>query len=215
MDVSNVRRIAIDITITAVSGGSPTIQFFLDRKGADGIYYPLWQSNSTGVTGQISTSIGSFAAYNQALGAALRFRWIITGSTPSLTFSASIIGKMDVQSAGFGVVEVVEDVSSQLLNVAAATAYANTLLTRYGTAGRTITFKTYRRNPSLAIGQYLPVFIPEHNINDASMLITAIETTQGIAYDGAVPSQIYYQSVTASENANIGSPWKLLASTLN
>jgi hypothetical protein len=109
---------------------------------------------------------------------------------------------------------VVEDVTDQALNVAAATAYCNGLLTRYGTIGRTLTGKTYRRNPSLAVGQSIPVFLPEYGINDAQMLITETDTSEDIIYDNGVPSKIYFTSFTASENAVLGSPYKLLSSTL-
>jgi hypothetical protein len=142
----------------------------------------------------------------------VKLRWTIAGTSPSFTFSASVIGSFDVQSAGLGIVAVKEDVSSQALNVAAATFYGNTLLSRYGTQGRTITFKTWRTNPSLAVGQYLPVFLPQHGINDASMLITQISTTQDIGYQGGSPTQVYWQTVTCTEQAAIGSAWKLLAS---
>jgi hypothetical protein len=100
------------------------------------------------------------------------------------------------------------------LNMQAAILYANIQLQRHGTQGRTITFKTWRRNPSLAIGQYLPVFLPEHKINDASMLITAISTTQDIGYENGVPTQVYWQHVTCTEQASVGSAWKLLSSAL-
>jgi hypothetical protein len=214
VDVSKCRRIAVDINITAVSGSTPTIQFFVDRKDVNGIYSNLWSSSVVSAVSQVSTTIGAFGTIAQALGAIARLRWAIGGSTPSFAFSISIMGTLDTQSAGLGIVAVVEDVSSQSLNVAAATAYGNSLLQRYGTQGRTITFKTWRRNPSLAISQYLPVFIPEHNINDASMLITGISTTQKIGYEGGTPTQNYFQMVTCTEQANVGSPWKLLASTL-
>lgn len=215
LDVSRCRRIAIDINVTAVSGTAPFLQFFIDRKGVDGVYYPIWTSSLIGSTSTISKTLGAFATVHEALGAVVRLRWTITGTTPSFTFSVSVQGILDVQSAGLGIVAVKEDVSSQSLNVAAATAYANTLLSRYGLANpRTITFKTWRRNPSLAIGQYLPVFLPEYGIKDASMLITAIQTTQNIGSESGNPTQIYWQQVTATEAANIGSAWKLLSSTL-
>jgi hypothetical protein len=90
-------EIAIDLTITADSGTGQTIQFFWDRKGADGNYYPLWQSNQLASTistpYQISTSIGAGMAYNQSLGSTGRLRWVIAGTTPSWTFSASVVGK--------------------------------------------------------------------------------------------------------------------------
>jgi hypothetical protein len=105
--------------------------------------------------------------------------------------------------------------SSQNLDIATATDHCTAMLTRYGVIGRTLTFNTYRSNPSLSVGQYLPVFIPEHSINDAAMLITSIATTQKISSDSGSPTQIYFSAVTACEAANIGSGWKLLASTLN
>lgn len=213
LDVSKCRRITVDINITAVSGSSPVIQFFIDRKGVDGNYYNIW-SSSSGInsTGVVSRTIGAFAETEQALGSTVKLRWTIGGSTPSFTFSASIIGILDVQSAGLGIVAVVEDVTSQSLNVAAATAYGNTLLQRYGVQGALITCKTWRRNPSLAIGQYLPVFIPEHNLNDASMLITEISTVQEIGYEtSSNPTQVYYQTLTLTSSANLGSAWRLLA----
>src|SRR5690348_5629649 len=41
LDVSKLREISIDITTTLVT---TNLQFFWERKGADGTYYPLWQS---------------------------------------------------------------------------------------------------------------------------------------------------------------------------
>jgi hypothetical protein len=214
LDVSKYRRVALDINITSVSGTTPSIQFFVDRKDANSIYTNLWSSSAITATSSISSTIGAFATNKQALGAIVRLRWTITGTSPSFTFSISVIGVFDVQSAGLGIVAVREDVSSMGLNLQAAILYANSQLQRYGTQGRTITFKTWRRNPSLAVGQYLPVFLPEHKINDASMLITGISTTQDIGYENGTPTQIYFSTVTCSENANIGSAWRLLSSTL-
>jgi hypothetical protein len=81
VDVSKCRRIAVDINITAVSGSTPTIQFFVDRKDVNGIYYNVWSSSVVNAVGQVSTTIGAFGTINQALGAIARLRWTITGST--------------------------------------------------------------------------------------------------------------------------------------
>jgi hypothetical protein len=88
-------ELAIDINITGNQGSSPTIQYFLDRKGADNVYYPIWQSTSqTASSAQVSTSVGPGLAYNQALGSKVKFRWVIGGtSTPGFTFSASLQGR--------------------------------------------------------------------------------------------------------------------------
>ena len=141
-----------------------------------------------------------------------------TSVTVDNTAIAGTITQSQFQSisGGTGIVEVVEDVSSQNLDITTATNYCTAQLQRYGTIGRTLTFTTIRTNPSLSIGEYLSVFIPEHGINDASMLITAISTTQNIvADDSGNMTQQYVQSVTASENAVVQNAWKLLSSTIN
>lgn len=87
-------ELAVDANLSVVTGTSPTIQFFVDRKGADGFYYPIWQQSSASTTtGMVSTSIGAGCASNQAFGATIRLRWVIGGTSPSWTFSFSIIGK--------------------------------------------------------------------------------------------------------------------------
>lgn len=93
LTVSSYVELAIDANITAVSGSSPTLQFFLDRKGSDGIYYPIWNSSSITATGQVSASVGAGLATAQSFNATVKLRWVIGGSSPSFTFSASIIGK--------------------------------------------------------------------------------------------------------------------------
>jgi hypothetical protein len=88
-------EIGIDINTTAQSGTNPTLQLFYERKGADGIYYVLWQSAVlSAAANTISTSIGAGMAYNQSLGLTGRLRWVVGGtSTPTYTFSAQIYGK--------------------------------------------------------------------------------------------------------------------------
>jgi hypothetical protein len=88
-------EISIDINTTAQAGTSPTIQYFYERKGADGIYYVLWQSTVlTAATNTLSTSIGAGMAYNQSLGATGRMRWVIGGSaTPTFTHTINVQGK--------------------------------------------------------------------------------------------------------------------------
>lgn len=89
-------ELAVDINITAKTGTTPTIQFFVDRIGADGIAYNIWSSvvvNNTAPT-QVSTSIGSGFSTNQSFGSTIQFRWVIGGTgTPGYTWSCSIVGK--------------------------------------------------------------------------------------------------------------------------
>jgi len=95
LSVGSSSELAVDINITGNQGTNPTIQFFIDRKGADLVYYPIWQSKIvTASSDQVSTSIGPGLAYNQSLGATIRFRWDISGtSTPGFTFSVSLQAK--------------------------------------------------------------------------------------------------------------------------
>lgn len=88
-------ELAVDVSITGNQGTSPTIQFFIDRKGVDGVYYNIWGSSVVSVSAaQVSTSIGVGLSIAQAFGSTVYFRWIIGGSsTPGFTFSVSIIGK--------------------------------------------------------------------------------------------------------------------------
>lgn len=88
-------EISIDISTSAQAGTAPTIQFFWNRKGFDGIYYPLWQSAVlTTASNKISTSVGAGMAYNQSLAATGQLSWVVGGtSTPTWTFTPNIYGK--------------------------------------------------------------------------------------------------------------------------
>jgi len=134
-----------------------------------------------------------------------------TGQFPGTTS----IAQFAAISGGTGIVEETEDVSSQNLNLAAATAMANDLLQRYGVIGNEIQFKTLRTG--LQIGQYLPVFNPETSLNDVEFLVTQVDVTQKNTIDAATgnPTQIYWNAVTAESGVNSGSWVKLLASTVN
>lgn len=95
LTVGAYTELSIDINTTAQSGTSPTVQYFWERKGADGIYYVLWQSSSlTSAANTISTSVGVGMAYNQSLGLTGRLRWVVGGSnTPTYTHSINVYGK--------------------------------------------------------------------------------------------------------------------------
>jgi hypothetical protein len=118
-------------------------------------------------------------------------------------------------SGGTGIVEEVEDVSSQNLNLTAATAMAIDLLQRFGVIGDEIQFKTLRSG--LEIGQYINIFNPETSLYDVAMLITEIDMTQQTTIDASSgnPTQLYTYEVTADSAVNEGSWAKLLASTVN
>lgn len=134
-----------------------------------------------------------------------------TGQFPNTTSQAQFAAI----SGGTGIVEDVVDVSSQSLNISAATFMANDLLQRYGVIGNELQFNTMRTG--LAIGQAIPVFNPETSLNDALMLITEIDVTQKTTIDASSgnPTQIYFSQITATSSVNAGSWSRLLASAFN
>ncbi len=95
LTVGAYTELSIDINTTAQAGTSPTLQLFYERKGADNLYYVLWQSAVlTAAANTLSTSIGAGMVYNQSLGLTGRLRWVVGGSaTPTWTFSANLQGK--------------------------------------------------------------------------------------------------------------------------
>ena len=91
--VGSYAELTIDVNVTGVSGTSPTLQVFVDRKGADGVYYPIWQCVTITAATMVSTTIGAGMSIAQGFGSLVRLRWIIGGTSASVTFSGSIIGK--------------------------------------------------------------------------------------------------------------------------
>ncbi|SRR6266581_5044012 len=89
-------ELAVGVNITAKTGTTPTIQFFIDTIGADGIAYNIWASSVVNNTSpaQVIASIGSGFTTNASFGATCQLRWVLGGTaTPGYTFSISIIGK--------------------------------------------------------------------------------------------------------------------------
>lgn len=120
--------------------------------------------------------------------------------------STSAQSALAAVEGGSGIVEDVVDMSNVSITLAAAQTYAQQLITRYGVLGRTFTFGTYRNG--LAIGQILTVFLPEQNLSDVQLLITAITVSLQTLPGNLV---LYYYLVTGTELPNIGSWQKLLA----
>lgn len=88
-------ELAVDVDVTGNQGTAPTLTIVLNRKGADGAYYPIWTPSAiTATSAQLSTSIGAGCSIAQSVGSTVKLTWTIGGSsTPGFTFSASIIGK--------------------------------------------------------------------------------------------------------------------------
>jgi hypothetical protein len=132
-----------------------------------------------------------------------------TGGFPGTTTQAQYAAL----TGGAGIVEVVEDVSSQQLSVAGANAYGDASLQRNGVIGRTLLCQTNRTG--LSVGQYIPVVIPELGLNDASMLITSMDLKPEITLVGSQASMLYYWSLTLVEGPNLGSWQKTLLQAFN
>ena len=92
LNVAAFRELAVDANVTNITGAAPTVQFFSDRKGIDGIYYQIWNSATLNAAGTASDSIGPGLNRAQSIGSILRFRWILTGGG-TVTLSASLIAK--------------------------------------------------------------------------------------------------------------------------
>lgn len=98
-----VSELAVDITVSSVTGGtSPTLQFFLERQAADGLWYlilntPPGATSPTSFTfdvGPFSLAFGGTnSAQHMVFTSQARLRWTYAGSPTSFTFSASVFGR--------------------------------------------------------------------------------------------------------------------------
>lgn len=87
-------RVAFDATVSVVTGTlSPSMIFVIERQGADSLWYPMYTSPAITAARTVSTSIGQGMTVGQSLGASIRLRWEVSGTSPSFTFSASLVGK--------------------------------------------------------------------------------------------------------------------------
>lgn len=107
-DTSSARAIALDMTITSLTGGtSPAITLFVERQGADGNWYAVTSSSgvtfSSGFPQSVSIDLGEFsltasgpfnsAAQHNVATMTGRIRWTTTGSPTAVVLSASVIGR--------------------------------------------------------------------------------------------------------------------------
>jgi len=93
LPVAGYRELLVAANVTAVAGTTPTLTLVFDSLGADGVWYTLWTSAAVTAVGQTVAHLGVGAATNVAFGTTVRVRWTIGGTTPSFTFSLSMIGK--------------------------------------------------------------------------------------------------------------------------
>jgi hypothetical protein len=90
-------ELAIDLNVTTITGTSPTLQLTVNRKGADGVYYQIYQGASINATGKQSVSIGSgFSGSNTApvsFGNLFQVVLVAGGTVTSIVYTISIQGK--------------------------------------------------------------------------------------------------------------------------
>src|SRR5581483_8303629 len=152
---------------------------------------------------------------------------LTTGDTLSVTYTGLFADTVIVNNTAAqqalaaiddtsGIVEAVEDVSQKQMTYAAALVYAQALLDRYcvvdannNPQGTTLTFKTYRGG--LFIGQLLPCFFPELNLQDVLLLIHEVQVGMQVQPNNTV---LYNYIVTASQLPRVKTFPALLAANL-
>ena len=87
------RELAIDVNISAITGTTPSYTLGVNRKGVDGVYYPIYTGTAQTAVGKVSISLGKGASTNTAFGNTIQLVETVAGTTPSVTRSVSIIGK--------------------------------------------------------------------------------------------------------------------------
>lgn len=99
LNTNQVTYIAWDTNVTAFTGGTaPTIAFTLERLGADGVWYMVYNPTPTGSPQTVSTDIGpgfpnATGTQHAVFTTQARFTVIYTGAPTSITYSASLLGR--------------------------------------------------------------------------------------------------------------------------
>ena len=88
--------LGVDINVTAFTAGtSPSITFFVERLGADNVWFPIWSPAAIAATGKTSANISPYnptAAQNGILAPDMRVRYVFTGSVAptGVNFSVTV-----------------------------------------------------------------------------------------------------------------------------
>ncbi len=186
----------------------------------DGVHQKVGTKGSTGSQWYYAVNDATIAEDNSGT-------VLTTGDTLSVTYTGLfadtvIVNNNAAQQAlaaiddTSGIVEAVEDVSQKQMTYAAALVYAQALLDRYcvvdannNPQGTTLTFKTYRGG--LFIGQLLPCFFPELNLQDVLLLIHEVQVGMQVQPNNTV---LYNYIVTASQLPRVKTFPALLAANL-
>lgn len=92
---NGINDVAVYIDVTAVSGSAtPTLTPYLETLASDGVWYAVWTGSGITATGQTIATAGPNNPNHPAVfGAQSRLRLEVSGTTPSFTLSASVIGR--------------------------------------------------------------------------------------------------------------------------
>jgi hypothetical protein len=94
LTVGRYLELAVDVDVSNLVGTTPSYQLIIERKGADGLWYPIYTGVAITAIGKQSVSLGVGASTNVSFGGTIRVREVIAGTAgPSVTRSVSIIGK--------------------------------------------------------------------------------------------------------------------------
>ena len=78
------------LNVSAISGAGAQVVVTIDGKGPDGVYYNLYTSAAVTTVSKVQAHIGPTLPVNVELTPFVRVTFTITGTTPSLTMSATV-----------------------------------------------------------------------------------------------------------------------------
>lgn len=86
-------ELGVDVTVTAFAGAT-SITFFMERLGADGVWYQTGTSTPLVLNGTWTITFSAQNSSSQSFALINRLRWTIQAPAgPIISFSASVIGK--------------------------------------------------------------------------------------------------------------------------
>lgn len=91
-NTSSLTRLAVDLTFSGVSGTSPQCIAAVQRLGADGNWYTIWQFTQT-ANGTLVVSVGPGTGNAHELGDQCRLALLISGAGATFTVSGGVKGK--------------------------------------------------------------------------------------------------------------------------
>lgn len=92
----SLTEIAMDISVTTLTGTAPTLTFSISRKGTDGVYYPIYTGAAISATGVQSVSLGAGlgASPSVSFGNLIRITCVAGGTAlTNAVYTLSLIGK--------------------------------------------------------------------------------------------------------------------------